>query len=339
MATISKRGKYYQAKIRRNGFPDVSQSFDSAKQARAWARKIESAMDQGTYQDASESRKVTLGEILEGYGKDVVPMHKGHKAEMSRIRVLLRDPISKFSLANVTSREVKAYINRRMKVVCGSTVNRELSILSCVLRYARSDCGIPLPTNPLLGVTRPLNNPGRDRRLVAGEEERLIAALRVESQRDENGRFIHGRRNIWLLPLVLLALETAMRRSELLAIRWQYVDLERRVIRLTNSKNGSGRAIPLSTKAVKILQDLPRSIDGRVFPISVNAVKCAWPRVRQAAGLVDFHFHDLRHEATSRMCEKGLQVMEVASITGHKDLRMLMRYTHLFPSDLARKLG
>lgn len=339
MATITKRGQYYQVKIRRRGFPQISRSFDTAKQAQAWARKYEADMDRGAFEDPTKARKVTLAKVLKDYVVDVAPTKKGYAAEQSRVRVLLRDPIAQFSLGHITSEQIKQYIKRRMAVVCGSTVNRELALLSRVFTYARADCGIPLPHNPLKGVTRPKNNAARDRRLLPGEEERLVAELSVAPERDERGRFVQGRRNIWLLPLVLLALETAMRRSELLAIRWQDVDLERRAIRLRTSKNGSGRAVPLSTTAVRILQDLPRSIDGRVFPISINAVKCIWPRVVEAAGLVDFHFHDLRHEATTRLFEKGLQVMEVATITGHKDLRMLMRYTHLFPSDLARKLG
>lgn len=339
MATITKRGRYYQAKIRRKGYPDQSRSFNTAQEARAWARKVESDMDQGIFHDISEARKVTLAQVLQGYSKDVAPMHKGHRAEMSRIRVLLRDPISEFSLANLTSREVRTYIKRRLKTVCGSTVNRELALLSRVLRYARADCGIRLPDNPLFGVTRPRNNRHRDRRLRPGEEERLIAAITADQERDTQGRYVTGTRNPWILPLVQLAIETAMRRSELLAIHWQHVDLERRVIRLITSKNGHGRAIPLSTKAVAILRDLPRSEDGRVFPLTANALKCAWRRITRAAGLEDLRFHDLRHEATSRYFEKQLQIMEVASITGHRDLSMLMRYTHLCPNDLAQKLG
>ncbi|WP_018234457.1 site-specific integrase [Thioalkalivibrio thiocyanodenitrificans] len=338
MATITKRGKYYQVRIRRKGFPSLSASFDSAKEARAWTRKQEGDMDRGMFQDPT-ARSITLAEVLEGYRKDVAPMKKGCESEFSRIRVLLSDRISQFSLANLTSKEVRRFIERRLETVCGSTVNRDLALLSRALRYARADCGIPMPDNPLFGVTRPRNNPHRDRRLRPGEEQRLIAAITADQERDAQGRYVTGTRNPWILPLVLLAIETAMRRSELLAIQWQHVDLERRVIRLITSKNGRGRAIPLSTKAVAILRDLPRSEDGCVFPLTANAIKCAWRRVTRVAGLEDLRFHDLRHEATSRYFEKRLQIMEVASITGHRDLSMLMRYTHLSPNDLAHKLG
>jgi integrase len=105
------------------------------------------------------------------------------------------------------------------------------------------------------------------------------------------------------------------------------------------TKNGDSRRVPLSSKVYDILRSLPRSIDGSVFPITVNAFKLAWVRSCERAGLMDLHFHDLRHEATSRLFEKGLNLMEVASITGHKTLSMLQRYTHLRPENLLQKLG
>ena len=97
--------------------------------------------------------------------------------------------------------------------------------------------------------------------------------------------------------------------------------------------------MPLSLDAVEVLNNLPRSFDGNVFPLSITALRGLWNRACKRAGIIDLHFHDLRHEATSRFFEKGLNVMEVATITGHKDLRMLQRYTHLRAEDLAKKLG
>jgi len=104
------------------------------------------------------------------------------------------------------------------------------------------------------------------------------------------------------------------------------------------TKNGYARHVPLSLAATQVLKELPRSIDGRVFPLTPNAVRQAWSRACLTAGLNDLHLHDLRHEATSRLAER-LNVLELAAITGHRDLRMLSRYTHPRAEALAVKIG
>ncbi len=122
-----------------------------------------------------------------------------------------------------------------------------------------------------------------------------------------------------------------MRRGEILSIRWKDVDLQRRYVRVTETKNGNPRAIPLSKAAMTLLGALKVSqgqSDGVVFPVSANALRLAWERLKRRAGVQDLRFHDFRHEAISRFFEKGLSVPEVASISGHRDLRMLQRYAH-----------
>ncbi|TXI95439.1 MAG: site-specific integrase, partial [Burkholderiaceae bacterium] len=165
------------------------------------------------------------------------------------------------------------------------------------------------------------------RRLRADEETRLLTAIDSKTN------------NPWLKPIVIFAIETGMRRSEILSLEWANVDPTRRVARLLDTKNGEGRSVPLSARAVQVLEVLPRSIDGQVFPVSAESVKLAFVRAVKRAGISDLHFHDLRHEAVSRLFEKGLNVMEVASISGHKTLQMLKRYTHLNVSDLLVKIG
>ena len=122
---------------------------------------------------------------------------------------------------------------------------------------------------------------------------------------------------------------------------WENVYFGKRFVHLPDTKNGDSRDVPLSPMALELLRDLPRNIrsDQVVFPLHFEALKSAWRRACCRAGISDLRFHDLRHEATSRFFEKGLNVMEVAAITGHKDLRMLQRYTHLRAEDLALKLG
>ena len=129
-----------------------------------------------------------------------------------------------------------------------------------------------------------------------------------------------------------------MRRGELLSLEWKHVHLDKSWAHLPMTKNGGGRDVPLSIRALDEVQALPRDISGVVFPISISALRGLWDRSLRQADIQDLHFHDLRHEATSRFFELGLNVVEVAAITGHKDLKMLQRYTHLRAEDLARKL-
>lgn len=204
------------------------------------------------------------------------------------------------------------------------TIARELGLLHNVLEVARRDWGIELTGNVVAQVRRILVRNARDRRLNPGELDRLSAALR-------------STRNKLVRPAILLAIETALRRGELLSLTWDAIDLKRRTAYIPHTKTGFARTIPLTEKAVTILNSLPRS-GTTVLPLSAMALRLAWNRMRERAGMPDLCFHDLRHEAISRFAELGLSTVELAAISGYKDMRMLMRYTHIQPTDLARKL-
>ena len=192
----------------------------------------------------------------------------------------------------------------------------------------------PLARRFVAGVRRVDIARWRDERL------RKVTAATVKRDLVLLGHVFEVARNYWLLPLVQLALETAMRQGELLRLRWEHIDLNHRTAHLPDTKNGEARTVPLSSTPVAVLRTLPRALHGDIFPsVTTEAVKRSYMRATRRAGIVDLRFHDLRHEATTRLFEKGLNIMEVASITGHKDLRMLRRYTHLKAEDLARKLG
>jgi len=185
---------------------------------------------------------------------------------------------------------------------------------------------MPLPAgNPVLAVRKPSPNRPRDRRLVGDEESRLLVACR------EYGGCIHD--------VVIIALETAMRRSEIVSMRWQYVNFTAHTVYLGKTKNGESRTVPLSSRAVAVLKSMPRNINGSVFDMRDDSITKAFIRVCKRSGIEGLRFHDLRHEATSRLFEKGLNPMQVAAITGHKTLQMRKRYTHLRAEDLAKMLG
>ena len=203
---------------------------------------------------------------------------------------------------------------------------KELNLLSHVFEAAIKEWDRALIGNPVRQVSKPKENQLRDRRLEI-EEEKLLLKGCSQSQ------------NPYLKHLVVVAIETAMRRGELLKLEWKNINFTDRTAYLPTTKNGSPRTVPLSARAIQELKTMPIDISGRVFPLSETALRGLWRRTMKRTGLENLRFHDLRHEATTRFFELGLNVMEVSTITGHKDLRMLKRYTHIRASELALKLG
>jgi integrase len=327
MAAISKRATGYQAQIRRRGFPTVSKMFKAKREAEAWARAYETEMDRGDYVDRTEAERITLGELLERYMREVTPHKKSADSETIRVKRLIREEaLCQYKATALTGKLLAEWRDKRLQEVTGSTVSREIDILSHAINTARREWGIHI-NNPVELIRRPKHNKARERRLSADEEAKLLHELESKT------------RNPWIKHVVVFAVETGMRRGEILSLTWSNVDLQKRIARLVDTKNGEGRSVPLSLKATALISSLPRSIDGRVFATSEEALKQAFERAVERARIDDLHFHDLRHEAISRLFEKGLNVMEVASISGHKTLQMLKRYTHLTPSMLLEKIG
>lgn len=353
MATIRKRGDRYQVQIRRIRAPERSASFDTKREALAWARKVESDIDELRIHhcDAYLLKHKTLRDLIQRYMVEVTPQKRGGDSEWLRLRRLSSEPIASIPLERLQAPTFATYRDKRLRAgLAPATINRELNTLSAILNHARREWGYFGLANPLSDVRRPPVPRGRDRRLRDGEEARLFAELgdrSGEQEREDGKRYRRGTRNPFVLPLVQLALETAMRRGELLSLEWENIDLVRRVAHLPMTKNGRARGVPLTPRAAEILagllpEDLPEdtSPSGLVFDTSAEAVKLAFQRAVQRAGLEDFRFHDLRHEAISRLAERGdLHVLELAAISGHSDLRMLSRYTHMQAARIAEKLA
>ena len=329
MATIRKLRGRWQAQVRRRGVPPRAKSFDKRTDAERWARDLEAEADRsGWVADTRAAEKTTLGELLTRYANEVTPTKRGAVSEKARINSIVRCPIAHRTLAKLTSSDVATYRDERLKTVAPATIVRELNTISHAIEVATREWGLWVPRNPVKLVRRPPIPRGRTRRLKAGEEDSLLAAC-------DRGR------TPLLKPLIVLAIETGMRRGEMLDLRWEHVDLKLGVAHLPLTKNGDCRDVPLSRRAVQILQELrnPGIKQERVFPMSGNAVRLAFEHLRVRAGMSDFHFHDLRHEAISRLFEKGLNIAEVSAISGHRELKMLQRYTHLRAADLVARLG
>src|SRR5262249_22769623 len=192
--------------------------------------------------------------------------------------------------------------------VSASTSRRQFALMHHIFEVARDEWGLPLQSNPLDRVRLSGGSNCRERRLKPGEVEKLVEAAQCC-------------RNRWVLPIILFAIETGMRRGEILAMRWEHIRKNEHSLLIPQSKNGYSRTIPISPGAFDLLSGL-QVVDDRVFPTTATAFRLAWDRVRVRAQLTDLHFHDLRHEAISRFFERGLTIPEVALISGHRDARM-----------------
>ncbi|WP_336491221.1 integrase [Methylobacterium nigriterrae] len=326
MATIRKRGSSWQAQVRREGYPAISKSFSTKADALSWARDKERAIERAELPvGLRQAGSITVGDLLKRYEESITPSKRGARFERSRIRTLLGHQLAQASLAKLSPALVARYRDDRLATVSGDSVRRELTILRHCLTVAKREWDAPVPSSPVLSITLPEPSKARDQRLEAEANQKLRAAI--------------GSAHAWYLrPLIDLAIETGMRRGELLALVWSHVSLERRTAHLPITKNGHARTVALTPKAIEVLRGLPRT-DARVFPVSGNAVRLAWERLRGRAGVPGLRFHDLRHETVSRFFEAGLSVPEVALLSGHRDTRMLMRYTHLRPEAIAEKLA
>ena len=162
--------------------------------------------------------------------------------------------------------------------------------------------------------------------LVNGEYERLIEAC-------------SSSKNKYLKSMVQFSIETALRQGELLKIRYELINFDKRTLFIPETKNGEARAIPLSEKALSILALIPRQLDGKLFPMTRDSLKVPWYRALKKAKINNFVWHDLRRHACSMLFEKGLSVPEVQLFSGHKDPRILLNtYTKLSPEKVAIKL-
>lgn len=336
MASFRKREGRWQARVSRKGQPNVAKTFNCKADAEKWARAIEREQDVGSYVPRNEAEATTVSQLIQRYLQERVPYLRGASTEVVRLATI-SSLIGQYSLTALNSSVVANYRDKRLLTVSPSTVLREMQTLSAMMNHARSEWNIPI-TNPVETVRKPTANRARNRRLGADEEQRLMAALEY-SGRNETGQWGKGTRNEWVKPVVQLALCTAMRRGELLGLQWKHIDLQKRTAYLPLTKNGESRLVPLSTQAASVLGKLPRSIDGKVFPLTADALKHAWQRACKSANVKNLHFHDLRHEAASRMAQRLANVLELAMITGHKDLRMVQRYVHIRAEELAQKLG
>jgi integrase len=316
----------YRAQIRMRGFPHVTKTFTRKTDAKAWIENTKASIRRGDVV-SSEAQRTTLREALERYLREITPTKKGARREQDRVKAWMNNPLSLRFLSQLRGSDfAKHRDQRRAEGRAENTIAIELKLISRLYKIAAKDWGMEDLKNPIQSLTMPGGSNKRERRVTPKEEEDLLAEL--------------TRKGPYMAPLAALAIETAMRQGELLSLTWADVDMQKRVAQLHDTKNSEPRAVPLSTRAIEIIKALPRPLDpsSRLFQLSQDEVIRTFRQACTDAGIANLKFHDLRHEATSRICDK-LPMHEAMRITGHKTPSMLMRYYHPKAEDLARKLG
>jgi integrase len=326
MATIRKRGIKWQVQVRRAGHRPFSKSFNIRKNAVAWAMQSEVQADRAELPtDPKALRQITLGELVRRYRDSVSPRKKTGPTEKIVLNAFLTRPICVRKLSELCTEDFAAYRDKRLKDIKATSLKRELVPIRHMFEVAKHEWGLPIRENPIDKLKLKAPDQNRERRLRPGEFRRLMEAVQFC-------------RNKLVEPIIRVALASGMRRGEILAIKKTDIDFRGKVLLITETKNGFSRYIPLTNNALEILKARFDDSEGRLFPITPNAFRLAWEHVRARADLDDLHFHDLRHEAISRFFEIGLTTPEVASISGHRDARMLFRYAHAERQRVIRKL-
>jgi integrase len=341
MASILKVGDAWRAQIRRKGHKSVSETFPTKAQAVAWARKIEAEMDARRFNDVRGLANITLKELIDWYSEEIGSAHPFGKNKSAVLRIWARDH-GELSLDKLTADYLTTYVrNRRKAGVSGVTISIDLTYIGGVLKSARDLRKLPINLD------------------VIDAARANMAHLKISAKSKERSRrptekeiadlcdYLDKHSTLPMRDIIHFAIESAMRVEEITLLRWVDLNEEDRTIIIRDrkhprQKHGNDQEVPLLGKTYEIIKRQPRPIcpkpEDRVFPVNVKTITTIFPRAKNALGIDDLHFHDLRHEGVSRLFEQGYQIHEVALVSGHRDWKMLARYTQLKAKDLHRPL-
>jgi len=327
MASIQKRNGSYRARIKQAGKVVQSKTFSSRLEAVQWAKQAEAQISLGLYTEPDNHPKPSHAVLFELAANHYMKTHSIHKkivrSETYRLKILIKRwgilPIKQVDKSAVISLRDELLIMGRS----GETINSYFNTISKLFQMLNDEWDLDIP-NPIKGIKRMPPSAGRTKRVNAKVECLLLNSCEQLS-----------------LPLlrsiIQFAIQTGMRRGEIMGLTWADVDLPNRKVYLHQTKNGDSRQVPLTLHAMGVLEALPKD-EEMVFPMSLNVLRNqfkrasahATPRWKDAGAnpLEDLRFHDLRHEALSRLSDAGLNVIELSHISGHRTLGMLRRYTH-----------
>lgn len=298
-----------------------------------WARQTETEIANGVFVDSRSAEGELFAKLIERYRVEILPSLAGHGIAVAHKNIAAF--FKRESLAAVTPDRVMDYVKQRASDgVKLETVRKELQAIAAIFTASASLWRLPC-VNPVPEVKARIRKmrlfapvQKRERRLTAEEYEK------IKGYREANSH---------IKTIALLAIETAMRAGEIANLKWQDVNLKKRLIKITESKTDyktgeKGRTIPMTGEAVKLLESMPRQITGKVFGIRSDAITKAFIRMCKGLEIEGLRFHDLRREAISRFFERGLNITEVRCISGHKTLDQLSTYVAMKPLSIVEKL-
>ena len=322
MGCVRKRGNSWNAQVRISGWRSFTKTFQTKLDAKQWIVNLEKELKSKPLPEKN-IKNLKLKDLFNKYKFEILPKLKSHKIVTYKLNFLSRLWLGEIKVVNLTKGHLEQFCKDRKLVVKDGTIKSELMLIKRIVKIATDKWNYGIPFNAFYGIELPSPHKPRNRR--ATQEELSILIAHANKQR-----------NTYISTIIQFAVETGMRRSEILKLKWIDVNLKTRIASLYDTKNGDERHIPLTKTAVQLLSNLTQLSDF-VFPISANCLRLAWERCRKKSNIKGLRFHDLRHEAVSRYFEMGLSVPEVALISGHKDVRQLFRYTHLKPESLIAK--
>lgn len=326
----NKDGTYsYRAQVRlTDGLPQQSKSFPTLVEARTWKAQEEVKRRQGLYFPSMTSKQNKLGQLIDRYIEKVLPS-KPKNASNTRHQLLWwKGKLSNLPLNRLSSDVISNTRdlllnepNENGKKRSRKTANRYLAALSVALSYGVDECGW-LNSNPAIKVTKFNEGSSRNRILNSKELEALLAACKQSKCKA-------------LFPVIFLAMRTGMRLGEILSLNWTDVGLNQNVVFLRDTKSGAPRSVPLSNDAKALLEELTSPLQreglvfkGKRFKGRVTIHKPFYTALK-LAGIKDVRIHDLRHLFCTTAATSGASILQIKSITGHKTLQMLARYTHI----------
>jgi integrase len=316
----------YRFHVKRKGYARRSKTFKRKSDGEKWARTQEAKMDTGD--DLPSVAKETVEALVRRRIKEGIS-----KWDELRLEAFLQQagPLCKKPAARATHEDFERWVEKRKKEVTEQTALRELNVISGVFTRAIKHWKVKLPRHPTRGMIKPKKGKPRTRRPNV-EELKVLFECRGSANQFTLKWYI-----LWMFEL---AIETAMRIGEMVLIKPGDLHLDEHWLHLPKTKNGDARDVPLSPRAVEILQLVMQRPDAQKkgpFPLNKGSLDSTWRDICKDLGIVDLHFHDSRHEACTRLA-KVYTVMDLAKISGHRDLKSLMIYYNPTPQELARRL-
>ena len=332
---IRKRKGRYSVSIRHAGAKAINKTFAKKSDAHKFGFEVELQLQRKRYKDTSNASKTTLKSVLERHLAERLGEVRQPKKEQSRFNTIVKSEVVNKFLIDLTPNDFAQFRDARsLAGASGATIIRELSFMSVAIRKAIKVYGCWLPEHPIPNSIKPKESPPRNRRLNAGEHVLLKQYCK--------GAPKYKKPNPYWCDAIDFAIESALRLNEQLTLNWKHISIEKKVMTILakHTKTGVERVVPLTPRALEILRNIPRSIDGRVFPMSINNFNRGWRAICKNSGINNLHWHDLRRESICRLFEAGLSPSEVQMFSGHKTISLMIKtYTAHNPEIVAKKLN